>query len=98
MQRQKSIYFNSGAQSCYGYIAGVRSVATCLTYFDNFSILAHENKKYLLEIKESLLITQLAHNVQRMSPNRPVLVQTSGPQYDQNRTYHVFNLLWQCDV
>ena len=24
--------------------------------FDNFSVLAHKNKKYLLEIKESLLI------------------------------------------
>ena len=27
-----------------------------LPSFDNFSVLAHENKKYLLEIKESLLI------------------------------------------
>ena len=27
-----------------------------LPSFDNFSILAHENKKYLLEIKEILLI------------------------------------------
>ena len=27
-----------------------------LPFFDNFSVLAHENKKYLLEIKESLLI------------------------------------------
>ena len=27
-----------------------------LPFFDNFSILAHENKKYLLEIKGSVLI------------------------------------------
>ena len=27
-----------------------------LSHFDNFSILARENKKYLLEIEESLLI------------------------------------------
>ena len=27
-----------------------------LSYFDNFSTLAHENKKLLLEIKESLLV------------------------------------------
>ena len=27
-----------------------------LPSFDNFIVLAHENKKYLLEIKESLLI------------------------------------------
>ena len=27
-----------------------------LTSFDNFSVLAHQHKKYLLEIKESLLI------------------------------------------
>ena len=27
-----------------------------LPSFDKFSVLAHENKKYLLEIKESLLI------------------------------------------
>ena len=47
-----------------------------LTHFDNFSILAHENKKYLLEIKESLLITQPAQNVLRTSPNDPILVKT----------------------
>ena len=47
----KDIFISTrGGQSCYPYIAGVHSVATCLTYFDNCSILAHENQK-IWEIK-----------------------------------------------
>ena len=33
-----------------------------LPSFDNFSVLAHESKKYLLEIKESLLIIRDKHH------------------------------------
>ena len=44
-----------------------------LPSFDNFSILAHENKKYLLEIKESLLIMR-----DKLSLNRNI---NSAPLY-----------------
>ena len=36
-----------------------------LPSFDNFSILAHENKKYLLEVKESLLIMRKKPSLNR---------------------------------
>ena len=43
----------------------------CYIFFDNFSVLAHENKKYLLEIKESLLIMRdkpsLNRNIDKVS-------------------------------
>ena len=44
-----------------------------LPSFDNFSVLAHENKKYLLEIKESLLIMR-----DKPSLNRNI---NSAPSY-----------------
>ena len=44
-----------------------------LPYFDNVSVLTHENKKYLLEIKESLLIMR-----NKPSPNRNI---NSAPLY-----------------
>ena len=36
-----------------------------LPSFNNFSVLAHENKKYLLEIKESLLIIRDKRSLNR---------------------------------
>ena len=44
-----------------------------LPSFDNFSVLAHENKNYLLEIKESLLIMR-----DKLSINRNI---NSAPLY-----------------
>ena len=40
-----------------------------------------KTKKYLWEIKESLLISQLVYNILRMSPNGLILEETS----DHNR-------------
>ena len=38
---------------------------TYLPYFGNSSILAHENKKFLLEIKENLLIMRVKPSLDR---------------------------------
>ena len=43
-----------------------------LPSFDNFSVLAHENKKYLLEIKESLLIMRDKPSLNRNSIFLPI--------------------------
>ena len=43
-----------------------------LPSFDNFSILAHENKKFLLEIKESLLITRDKTSLNRNISSAPL--------------------------
>ena len=40
--------------------------------FDNFSVLAHENKKYLLEIKESLLIMRDKPSLNRNINSAPL--------------------------
>ena len=54
--------------------------------FDNFSVLAHENKKYLLEIKESLLIMR-----DKPSLNRSI---NSAPLYLFDKVYvSLFNLV-----
>ena len=44
----------------------------CLPSFDNFSVLAHENKKYLLEIKESLLIMRDKPSLNRNTNSAPL--------------------------
>ena len=43
-----------------------------LPSFDNFSVLAYENKKYLLEIKESLLIMRDKPSLNRNSNSAPL--------------------------
>ena len=43
-----------------------------LPSFDNFSVLAHENKKYLLEIKESLLIMRDKPSLNRNINSAPL--------------------------
>ena len=43
-----------------------------LPSFDNFSVLAHENKKYLLEIKESLLIMRGKPSLNRNINSTPL--------------------------
>ena len=43
-----------------------------LPSFDNFSVLAHENKKYLLEIKESLLIRRDKPSLNRNINSAPL--------------------------
>ena len=43
-----------------------------LPSFDNFSVLAHENKKYLLEIKESLLIMRYKTSLNRNINSAPL--------------------------
>ena len=43
-----------------------------LPSFDNFSILAHENKKFLLGIKESLLITKVETSLSRNTSSAPL--------------------------
>ena len=43
-----------------------------LPSFDNFSVLAHENKKHLLEIKESLLIKRDKPSLNRNINSAPV--------------------------
>ena len=43
-----------------------------LPSFDNFSVLAHENKKYLLEIKESLLIMRDKPSLNRNFNSAPL--------------------------
>ena len=43
-----------------------------LPSFDNFSVLAHENKKYLLEIKESLLIMRDKSSLNRNINSAPL--------------------------
>ena len=43
-----------------------------LPSFDNFSILAHENKKFLLEIKESLLIMRDKPSLNRNISSAPL--------------------------
>ena len=43
-----------------------------LPSFDNFSVLAHENKKYLLEIKESLLIMRDKPSLNRSINSAPL--------------------------
>ena len=43
-----------------------------LPSFDNFSILAHENKKFLLGIKESLLITKDKPSLSRKTSSAPL--------------------------
>ena len=43
-----------------------------LPSFDNFSVLAHENKKYLLEIKESLLIMRDKPSLHRNINSAPL--------------------------
>ena len=43
-----------------------------LPSFDNFSVLAHENKKYLLEIKESLLIIRDKPSLNRNINSAPL--------------------------
>ena len=40
--------------------------------FDNFSVLAHEHKKYLLEIKESLLIMRDKPSLNRNINSAPL--------------------------
>ena len=45
-----------------------------LPSFDNFSVLAHENKKYLLEIKESLLIMRDKPSLNRNINSAPLYV------------------------
>ena len=45
-----------------------------LPFFDNFSVLAHENKKYLLEIIESLLITREKPSLNRNINCAPLYV------------------------
>ena len=47
----KKVKPSNNSPICYGLLHD-----NFLLSFDNFSVLAHENKKYLLEIKESLLI------------------------------------------
>ena len=42
-----------------------------LPFFENFSVLAHENKKYLLEIKESLLIMRDKLSLNRNTNSSP---------------------------
>ena len=44
----------------------------CLPPFDNFSILAHENRKHLLEIKESLLIMRDKASLNRNIKSAPL--------------------------
>ena len=43
-----------------------------LTSFDNFSVLAHENKNYLLEIKKSLLIMKDKPSLNRNINSEPL--------------------------
>ena len=43
-----------------------------LQSFNNFSILLHENKKYLLEIKESLLIAREKISLNRKFNSAPL--------------------------
>ena len=43
-----------------------------LTSFDNFSILAHENEKFLLKIKESLLIMRDKPSLNRNISSAPL--------------------------
>ena len=43
-----------------------------LTSFDNFSVLSHENKKYLLEITESLLIMTDKPSLNRIINSAPL--------------------------
>ena len=43
-----------------------------LPSFDNFSVLAHENKKYLLEIKESVLIMRDKPSLNRNINSAPL--------------------------
>ena len=43
-----------------------------LPSFDNFSVLAHENKKYLLEIKESLVIMRDKPSLNRNINSAPL--------------------------
>ena len=43
-----------------------------LPSFDNFSVLAHENKKYLLEIKENLLIMRDKQSLNRNINSAPL--------------------------
>ena len=42
-----------------------------LPLFDNFSVLAHENKKYLLEFKKSLLIMRDKPSLNRNTNSSP---------------------------
>ena len=43
-----------------------------LTSFDNFSVLAHEHKKYLMEIKEGLLIMRDKPSLNRNIKSAPL--------------------------
>ena len=52
-----------------------------LPSFDNFSILAHENKKFLLEIKESLLITRDKPLLNRNISFAPFYLLIKYPKY-----------------
>ena len=45
-----------------------------LPFFDNFIVLAHENKKYLLEIKENLLIMRDKPSLNRNTNSSPFYV------------------------
>ena len=46
----------------------------CLPSFDNFIVLTHENKKYLLEIKESLLIMKAKPSLNRNINSAPLYI------------------------
>ena len=46
---------------------------------DNFSVLAHENKKYLLEIKESLLIIRDKPSLNRNINSAPLYLLIKSP-------------------
>ena len=49
-----------------------------LPFFDNFSIFAHENKRYLLEIKESLLIMRDKPSLNRNINSAPLYLFDKG--------------------